>query len=54
MNEDGDNCRSKWICRGAWVSLHMAVLPFIQGCMFSLGFYLMRTTILPLVLGKRQ
>lgn len=42
---------SRW---GWWSSLHLAILPFIQGCMFSLGFYLVKAKIVPWLVGTRR
>lgn len=52
-DNDNDNKGKKrivwWMRLGGWLSVHLAILPFVQGCMFSLGFYLAKLQLMPLL-----
>lgn len=43
-----------WLQWGYWTSLHLTILPFIQGCMFSLGFYLVKAKLVPWLFGSAR
>lgn len=54
-SDDYDNGKSNkwkvnwWIKLGGWFSMHLALLPFLQGCMFSIGFYFAKLQLMPLL-----
>lgn len=41
----------RWPRWSVWASIQLAVLPFVQGCMFSVGYYLAKLKLLPLMFG---
>lgn len=45
--------RSRW--RWRWLAVsHLSLLPFLQGCMFSLGYYFMKRGLIPLLAGPAR
>lgn len=49
-----ENPLISWLHWGGWAGLHLTILPFIQGCMFSLGFYLVKAKLVPWLFGSAR
>lgn len=44
---------ARW--RWRWLATsHLSLLPFLQGCLFSLGYYFMKRGLIPLLTGSAR